>query len=202
MKITKIEEQKKAKDRVSVFVDGRFSFGISANLLVDFDIYKGKEVSASEVEKFKEGDNISKCLAKAYRFLSYRPRSEKEMSDKLLEKYEPKVVEGVIERLKKYRYIDDCEFSRLWVESRRSGRSARAISYELQRKGVAKEKIEEALELLDKDAELEAALVLVRSKSKYQNLTRDEAYQKIGGFLSRRGYSYEIIKKVISELST
>jgi regulatory protein len=200
MKITKIEEQKKTKGRVNVYVDDEFSFGINANLLVDLDIYKGKEVSPAEIERYKESDNLSKCLSKAYRFLSYRPRSEKEMREKLLEKYDPEIVDEAIEKLREYKYVDDAEFSRIWAESRKSGHSARAISFELQKKGISKEIIESTIESLDKESEYQAAIDLVKNKSKYQNLSKEDAYKKVGGFLSRRGYSYDIIKKVISEL--
>jgi len=199
-KVTRIEEQKKDKNRVNIYIDDEFSFGMSALLLVDYDIYKGKEVTQKEIERYKEGDDLTKCLAKAYRFLSYRPRSEKEMRDKLLEKFDQDNVDEAIEKLKKYSYIDDAEFARAWVCSRESGRSAKAISFELKRKGIAPEIIEEATSGLNSEKELSLALDIVNSKSKYQGLTKPDAYKKVGGFLSRRGYSYEIIKKVIEEL--
>lgn len=201
MKITKIEEQKKRGDRVSVFIDEKFAFGISANALVDFDLYKGKELTGKEIEKIKEGDSISKCLDKAYRFLSYRARSEKEMRDKLLEKFEPHTVDEAITRLKRFNLVNDKEFARAWINSRFAGRSKKALAFELKNKGVVKLIIEEALKDITTDDEYQVALELVSKKSKYQNLDKNEAYTKIGGFLARRGYSYEIIKKVIKELT-
>jgi regulatory protein len=201
MKITRIEPQKKAPGRVNVYVDDEFSFGISDKLLIDFDLYKGKEVEEKEIDKYKEGDSLSKCLDKAYHFLSYRQRSEKEMRDKLLEKYEEKTVEEAIERLKEYNLINDAEFSRMWVEQRGMGRGKRALSFELKRKGIDKDIIEEALEKIDPDKEYESALRLVKGKHKYKNLDRNEAYKKIAPFLSRRGYGYDTIKRVISEIA-
>ena len=124
------------------------------------------------------------------------------MRDKLLEKFEPETVEPCIVKLKEYSFVNDPEFARMWVSSRGQGRSAKALSFELQRKGIDKLTIEEALEGVGKESELEAALALVKSKPKYRGLDRNEAYQKVGGFLSRRGYNYDIIKKVIDEIST
>lgn len=199
-KITKIESQKKRAGRVNVYVDEEFAFGLPEKLLIDFDIYKGKEVSQAEIERYKAGNDLSKCLDKAYRFLSYRPRSEKEIRDKLIEKYPDTLVEEAVAKLKDYNFVNDDEFARMWVNSRSSGRSARALAFELKNKGVAKEVIEKALLDIDSNAEFESALALVSSKTKYQGLERDAAYKKIGGFLSRRGYNYEIIKKVIYAL--
>jgi len=169
--------------------------------LVDYDLYKGKELTPKDEEKIKGAESISKCLDKAYRYLSYRPRSEKEMRDKLLEKFEPETVGKAIERLKEYKFIDDADFARMWVSQRGSSRSAKALSYELQRKGVAKEVIEAAVAEIDKEAEFKNALALIESKSKYQGLDKNEAYQKVGGFLARRGYNYDIIKLVIAEIT-
>lgn len=200
-KITKIEEQKKAKDRVNIYVDDVFAFGLSSLLLVDCDIYKGKEVNEAEIEKYKSGDDLAKCLAKAYNFLSYRMRSEKEMREKLLEKYNEEIVEKAIQKLAEYNYVNDDDFGRAWVNSRKLGRSKKAISFELKRKGLTEEVIERSLNDLDSDSEFEAALELIKSRKKYHDLSRDEAYQKVGGFLSRRGYGYDVIKKVIKEMN-
>lgn len=200
MKITAIEPQKKAKDRANIFIEGKYSFGVPQKLIVDLDLYKGKEISKEDIEKYKKEDSLSKCLDKAYRFLSYRPRSEKEITEKLLERYDEKTVKKAVKKLKEYKYISDRDFAKSWVASRLLGRSKKALRIELVKKGVNKEIIEESLSDIDSETEYKNALNLVKSKRKYQNLTRDEAYKKVGGFLSRRGYSYDVIKKVINEI--
>lgn len=199
VKITSIKPQIKAPGRVNVYVDSEFSFGISEKMIIDFDLYKGKEITQNEIEIYKERDSLGKCLDKAYRYLSYRPKSEKEMRDKLLEKYEEKTVGEAIEKLKEYNFLNDKDFSRMWVEQRSVGRGKRALAFELKRKGIDKDTIEEALSEMDTDKEFESALRLVRGKEKYKNLDRNEVYKKIAPFLSRRGYSYDVIKKVLDE---
>lgn len=199
-KITAIEPQAKAKNRTNIFVDDKFSFGIDERLLSDSDLFIGKEISDADVVRYKEGDNYQKCMEKAFRFLSFRPRSEKEMRDKLLEKYDEKIVAKAIKKLTGYGYVNDAEFARMWMESRKVGRGKRALSFELSRKGVAKEVIEESLLGLSDDSEFESALELVKKRSKYQNLDRNEKYKKIAPFLARRGYGYDVIKRVIAEV--
>jgi len=199
-KITEISPQAKAPHRVNIYIDEVFKFGIDERLLLDFDLYIGKEISEADIEKYKEGDAFQKCMDKAFRFLSFRMRSEKEMRDKLLEKYDEATVKKAIRRLQQLKFIDDTGFTRAWVESRKVGRGKKALAFELSRKGVEKEIIDEALFDLSEDEELESALELVKKRSKYKGLDKNEAYQKIGGFLSRRGYSYDVIKKVINEV--
>lgn len=199
-KITAIETQKRS-GRVNIYLDGIFAVGIDEKLLVDFNLYKDRELSEAEVKELKEAENLSKCLTKAYRFLSFRARSKAEMEKKLLEKFSPETVQKALKKLADYNYINDAEFARAWVETRKSGRGKRMLAFELKNKGVAKETIDEALADLENAEELEHALSLVRTKPKYQNLERNEAYQKVGSFLSRRGYSYDTIKEVINEIA-
>lgn len=199
-KITKLEEQKKRAGRINIYIDDTFAFGISDKLLLDYDLYKGKELKEKDIKKIKEAENISKCLDKAYRFLSFRPRSEKEMREKLGERFEEDTVFAAITKLKKYNYINDADFARMWVSSRSSGRSAKALAFELKRKGIERSIIDDALVEIDSEVEFKSAIDLVRAKSKYFKLEKVEAYPKIGGFLARRGYNYDIIKRVISEL--
>lgn len=199
-KVTAIETQKRS-GRVNIYLDGIFAAGIDEKLLIDFNLYKDRELNDDEVKELKEAENLSKCLAKAYHFLSFRARSQAEMEKKLLEKFSPDVVKDALRKLTNYNYINDKEFTRTWIETRKIGRGKRMLAFELKNKGVAKEIIEEELTGLENDEEFEHALSLVRSKSKYQNLDRNEAYQKVGAFLSRRGYNYEIIKKVLDEIA-
>jgi regulatory protein len=201
MKITSIKSQAKDRGRVNIFVDEEYCLAIPEKMIVDFDIYKGKEITEKDLEVLKSGDSNSKCLDKAYHFLSYRPRSEKEMKDKLLEKYDEKTVDETIAKLKEYNLINDADFARMWVESRKMGRGPKALSFELKRKGIDGDIIENALAEIDTEEQYETALTLIRARSKYKGLDRNEAYKKVAPFLSRRGYTYDIISKVIKEIA-
>lgn len=198
-KITAIKKQEKRAGRVNIFIDDVFAVGISEKLLIDFDLFKGKELTSGELIKLKEAESVSKCLDKAYRFLSFRQRSEHEMWHKLAEKFDEAVVEQAIETLKKYDYINDRKFATFWIENRKMGRGKKALSFELKNKGIEKELIESSTNNINREEEIESALVLVSNKKKYRGLSGDEAYRKIGGFLSRRGYSYDVIKEVIKK---
>jgi len=195
-KITKISVQKNT-ERLNIYLDGVFAFGIRQELLGDYDLRVGKELSKGEIARLNKDDELKRCLDKAYRYLSYRPRSEKEVTDKLLEKYPQKTVMAALKKLKEYKYVDDSAFIKFWLDSRASSRGPALLRLELSQKGVSKTLIEESLSSIDKEALIEDALKLVRGKKKYRDLDANDLYKKVAPFLSRRGYGYDIIKEVI-----
>ena len=88
------------------------------------------------------------CLDAAYRYLSYRPRSEEELRRRLLHRgFDSGVVEKVIAKLKERNLIDDIAFAQFWKDSRLSfePKSKGLISKELRAKKVAPEIIEEVI---------------------------------------------------------
>ena len=134
------------------------------------------------------------------RFLSYRPRSELEVKDNLIKKKaSPEIIEAVIARLKEYKFLDDLEFAQWFVKSRTSTKpkAGRIIKMELKQKGIDEETIGDLKLTVD---DLDNAKKLVNKKmDKYEGLKRQELYEKLGGFLARRGFNWDIIKKAIDE---
>jgi len=150
-------------------------------------------------------DEFEKFLNSALRFLSYRPRSEKEVADNLKKKKaSDSIVQLVIKKLKEQRFLNDREFAKWWIEQRTVVKPTglRLIKIELKRKGIDKELIDEIIQESEHLVrnELEMARTLVQKRiDKLKNLDRQKIYQKLGGFLSRRGFDYDTIKKSIDE---
>lgn len=150
-------------------------------------------------------EKIAKYLENCYRYLSIRNRSEKEIRDYLVKKKaEPEIIEAIVERLKKQKFLDDEVFARGWVLSRArfkpKGKSA--LKFELLQKGITKELIEKVLAETHEeipDEITQAKNLIGRRIEKLQGVPRQEIYQKVGGFLARRGFSWEVIKKAIDE---
>jgi regulatory protein len=146
---------------------------------------------------------FEKYYTYALKFLSYRPRSEKELQDSLIRrKAPPEIREKIIELLKEQHFLNDEEFTRWWIEQRTTfkPRSKRAVSMELKQKGIAQEIITKYLVETEETAvnDLEQALRLTQKKiRKYAHLDRQEIYQKLGGALARKGFSWDIIKRAI-----
>lgn len=200
IKITKISPQKN-KDRVSLYSGETFITGIDNSLLVEFGLSTGMELDENLLTKLEAADEVKKALNKAYRFLSYRPRSEHEVLRKLSEKFPEEVVEKAVTKLKRLHYVDDKSFVSFWIEVRGNSRGPALLRSELLKKGIAKPLIDSALEFADREKMIEDALSLIKSKRRYRELDKEELYKKVAPFLARRGYGYEIIKEVISNLS-
>jgi regulatory protein len=151
-------------------------------------------------------ENFQKLRNYALKLLSFRPRTEKEISGKLKQfsikrGINTKLVEELIQELTSQGLINDKEFAAWWIDQRDNFRpkGKRALVVELRNKGVVPEIIEEVLTFKKSDEdEYQSAKKLIDKKlSVFRNLSRDELKMKIGNFLSRRGFSWEIIYKVI-----
>lgn len=146
-------------------------------------------------------DQFEKLLALALRFLSLRPHSEKEVKDYLQKKkFSQEEKDKVLGYLQEHRLIDDREFARWFIDQRTrvKPQGERLIRLELRQKGINEEIMSAVLK--DPDSEIinqeEAAKMLIEKKLlRYQHLSRQEIYQKLGAFLARRGFDWETIRK-------
>ena len=138
------------------------------------------------------------------RFLSYRPRSEKEVIDYLRKKkISENVISQIMAKLSEYKFIDDKKFTQFWIEQRTKfkHKPTWVIKLELRQKGINQELIEEVLSTIDdtKDADLISAKKLAEKKLDfYRNLEPSKRREKVISFLLRKGFSYDIVKKILS----
>ena len=119
MLITKIEIQKKRKDRYNIYIDDEFKFGVDENTLIKFDLQKGREIADAEVEEIENEEIVVKAFSSAIRSLKLRDHSEKEIRDKLKQKeFNNSVIEKAIAKLYKLDFLNDERFARIWVSDR------------------------------------------------------------------------------------
>lgn len=188
--ITALKLQKKNKERVSVYLDGRYAFSLAA--IEAARLRRGQLLSDQEIEDLLKRDSFQKAYNRALRFLSYRPRSEAEMRRYLQGKKVPPTIEAkVVERLTSAGLLDDQAFASYWVENRESfnPRGRYALRYELRQKGLNEETIALALEEIDEEDS--AYRALINRARRMPPLDRGAFYKKLGSYLRRRGFSYE-----------
>ena len=193
--ITALEPQKKNPNRINLFIDGCFSLGISRN--VGGCLRVGQKISEKEIDELIKDDSNEKAFQSALHFLSFRNRSEYEIRRNLIGKgFVEEEISEVIEDLKKRGYLDEEKFAREWVESRSTSkpRGRRLLVYELQQKKVNPEKIAQALQILPDEITLalNAARKIIH---RYEDMEIDIFNKKVTGFLIRRGFDFEIIRK-------
>ena len=197
--ITDIKPQRRDKNRVNVFLDGKFAFSLAYNKAKVLTV--GQGLSQVVMANLLENESVDKAYEKAAQFIGYRPRSILEVRNRLI-KYgiESKVIEKVINRLQEENALNDTEFALLWVENRRAfrPRGKLLLRKELLDKGINDSDIEIALSEVEESAD---ARQLAYSKlSKYNDSSLDYLRQRIWSLLSRNGFDYSIVNDVVSEI--
>lgn len=204
MRITALEQQAHNPERVSLYLDGTFALGISAELMLKMNLHLDQELSTADLEQLKSEEARQQAVERAINYLSFRPRSQAEVRRYLRKKETPPdIIEAVLERLQRLDYVNDRSFASFWVENRErfNPRGAQALRNELRMKGVEREVVEEVVddeqdeELALRAASRKAALLLQTPGIDYSTFRN-----RLGGFLQRRGFSYEIVARVVRAL--
>ncbi len=202
-RITKIEPQKRNRTRRSIWLDGNYSFSLSEAVLRQSDLRVGDEVSDSEVTKLVSLDQKEKAKEIAFRYLGYRPRTIKEVADKLKGKGMPtEIITAVIEDLQRLQLLDDRSFARSWITERMAHRprGRRLLFRELRQKGLGAELIEEAIDELY-PPEVELAKQLLRKRlSRFKGLEPQKLRARVWSLLLRRGFSPQTAQECMDEL--
>ena len=195
-KITEIKQQVRRQDRYSIFIDGKYTFSLSENELMQSGIKINKSYSPSELEQLKQTAVLDKAYMRSLDLIMRRQRSEWEVRDYLKRKdYDLDTIEKTVYRLKKASYVDDAKFAESWIRNRRllKSTSKRKLFTELKQKRVDESVINSALEE-DETDEIQILRELVEKK-RQQSRYQDD--QKLIAFLLRQGFNYEQIKEVL-----
>lgn len=203
MKISRIETQKNNKDRLNIYIEDTFAFGISVDVFVKYNLQKGQEIQDDFIEEILLAEENNQAINSAVKYLSYRQRSIKEVNEHLNRKgYEESIIEKTIDYLLEKNYLNDYEFAQSFIRDKSylNKYGINKIRYELLNKGVSKEIVAKTLRF-DGDEEYDNAMALAQKKmNSYRGQDRNSIYRKLGGFLQRRGYRYDTVSKVLKEV--
>lgn len=200
--VTRLAFQKRTDERVNVYLDGEYALALPA--LEAARLKVGQQLTDAEIAALRATDATAKAYDRAVQFLSIRPRSSVEVRRRLQQaEVDAETVEAVITRLTEQGYLNDAEFARYWVENRQLFRpkGEQALRQELRQAGVDNEIIQQSLEGLDTS---EAAYAAARSKAeRLKTLAKEDPQafkQKLGNFLLRRGFNYDIVREITKRL--
>ena len=193
MKITTIKQQVKNPERVSIFVDDKYSFSLSLDELIKYKLKNNQDFSEADVKKFKKISDDGKLRGRALEWLMNRPHSEREFRDYLYrKKAEPEQIDNLVAEFTGKGYLDNAKFA-LWYSEllARRGKSNRAITAELYKKGIAKDIIEESLSSEPEDEQTRLRQ-MIEKKSKLSRYKNDP--QKLAQYLVAQGFSWQDVK--------
>ena len=112
-RITGIESQKKNSNRVSVFINDKFGFGLHHDVLLQHGVHTGQDLDEELISKLRAADALVRAKEAAIVYLGHRARTEQEVRKKLRGKgFEPAIIDQVVARLHELSYLDDAGFAR------------------------------------------------------------------------------------------
>jgi len=211
--ITSIEPQKKNKNRYNIFIDGIFAFGVDTSSILSNNLKTGKKFTQEQLNKIYFKEELNKYMDKVMRYLGYRMRSEKEVVDYLTKKIsekenikfnearESKIIEQILIKLKKYKYINDLEFANWFYKSKIKSRPTAKlpIKIELIKKGISVEIIEKIMENFPSETQLAKKAIEKKIKS-WTKLDDVNLKKKVYTYLSARGFNYDTIRDTFAFL--
>lgn len=184
--------------------------GKKCRIIIDDDIvvqlYKGevrklgiKADSQFSDKSYNEMYNIlnKRARERSLFLLKDMDKTEKQIRDKLkLGDYPEDIINNAIEFLKKYGYVDDIRYAKLYISSKQNSKSIKQIELELYKKGVNKETVSEALLEMDLSNE-EALNKLIEKIIKKYDLNDKTQYNKMCRYLLGKGFSYREIQEAL-----
>ena len=197
--ITGIEVQRGGGRRAHVFLDGEPAFSLDVAVATEQGLALGQALSDSRVEEILRAERHHRCRQAALRLLGYRPRSEKEIRDRLVRRFDGETIDDVVSELAGRQAIDDEAFARFWRDNRESfsPRGRGLLRAELRAKGVAAEVVDEVVQAVDEE---EGAYRAAQRKARTLEPDYEAFRRRLGDFLRRRGYSYGVASRTVERL--
>lgn len=208
--ISRISSQKSGK-RVNLYLDGQFFCGLDLSVALKHNLKVGQKLSEDKLTTLVNQSTTETFFQKALNFISYRPRSEKEVRDYLKRKHKKKaqddakgaaLIDQSIKKLKKRGFLDDHDFAKWWIKQRLDFRPKGkiALKSELFKKGVDRKIIDDILKEISVKDELKAARrIYEKALKQLKSVEPKKRKQRLISRLSSRGFFWEVIKTLIDE---
>ncbi len=194
----KLRPNRRNPNKLSLYLDGRYFTSLSRDLVLKLGITTDEELTEEQVDLLGLRANEEKARSYALRLLSYRPRSKNELLERLTKKgYPQEIIRKVVENLAKENLISDYEYAksivRHYLNFRLKGRHK--IIYELKKRGISEEIINQVLKEINPEEELRALKTLLAKKL----MSKTQEPSKLKARLMRSGFSLSLINKVLHE---
>lgn len=196
MKITGLKQQVKRPDRVSVYVDGKYSFSLAKDQMSGLGLKTGQDVDPEQVKNYLADSAFGKLRDQAYRWLAIRLRSEWEVQTYLDRKSQDEAQkQRLLTLLNEQGYVDDKKFADAWIRHRNliKPMSNYRLKQELLQKRLPMEVINEALIEQPQDDVAAIKQLVAKRGHRYSD------QQKLMAYLARQGFRYDDIKTALTE---
>lgn len=201
--VTGIRAQARDSQRVNLMIDDEFALGISLDTLAHEGIFVGQYLDAERIQQLMAADAYDRAKQTAIRLLELRPRSQREINDRLRQRgFSNDTIQQVITRLGEAGLLNDAAFAQYLVEQRRNSgqRGSIAIQHDLRRHGIHQHIISAHMHadgLVDED--MAQALAHARKLlPRVRGADRATFLRRVGGALQRRGFPLAAVKQALA----
>ena len=199
MVVTQIAEL--SKSRCKVYIDQEFAFVLYKGELRLYKVAEGKEITQKDYEELTKAVLPRRAKLRAMNLLQKRAYTEKQLRDKLKDGgYPEEILEGAIEYVKSYRYVDDVQYALDYISCHESGKSVKMLEIQLLGKGISKENIREAFYRWQEQGgqqDEEGMIQKLLEKKHYSAECDMKEKNRIYGFLLRKGFSPDKIQEAM-----
>ena len=180
---------------------GKMDGSLSAKAIIsgtapdtDADLNLGVDVDPGT--DFDLGDAKRAC-DKAVYYLQFSGKTEYELRKKLAEQgFLPASVNKAVEFVKAYRYLDDEEYVRRYIEKNANKKSKKQMTGELYQKGITAEILNRGFEDMPVNEE-EQILAIAKKRGFDAKMSSPEEKRKLFSYLARKGFSYDRIRAAL-----
>ena len=206
MFITRILRTKNRGRAYAVYIDGSRAFELSDDVLAHFRLSVGDEIDEAAVEQIVTAEARSRAQQLAINYLSYRPRSTREVINHLTRKgFAEDLARRTAQHLQKFQFLDDAKFARVFVRDRLSRKPVGKahLRRSLQEKGIPPNVVEQVLRELitEEDQEKAAEQLAVRrlriARSSFEKLPGERRKTRLLEYLLRHGFSHDIANRTV-----
>ena len=202
--ITKIEVQKRNKDRANIYIDNEYAFSLSNELVYREGLKVNESIDIEKIKDIAKEDNYLKCKETALRIVEKTYKSEKELKDKLsLKGYDNEAISKTMSVLKEYNFVSDSNYAKMYVKDKVKFQGKKKIKYDLSKKGINDKIIDEEICNIDYEDERNTAYNLAIKKYNIiskRELDKFKLSQKLYRFLLSKGYDYSTVSYVVKKV--
>jgi regulatory protein len=210
MLITKVQKSRRERNRYDVYFDDQKSLRVSESVRTKFGLFTGVQIDDETLDNLRAADERERAHQIAVNFISYRPRSSREVLDRLTKKgFDPSLSSELVERLRELNLLNDIEFARMFVRDRllRKPMGRALLRKKLMEKGISFQMCESVIKeyVTDRDEEVAAKNLLTRklkmSQARYSKLDPVTRQKRLMDYLLQRGFSHEVASKTARSLT-
>lgn len=200
MEITKLTPQVKNPHRINLYVDGKFYRGLDRLVALKLGLKPGLTLNPRLVDQLETTQSENSAWEWALRSLQTSSKSVRDMRRKLVQKFEPELVDKLMERLLGADLLNDTRLAEQVVQRlvAQGTKSKKEILLKLRQKGIELEVARATLTGIETDAGSAAMLAQIKNRALKPGLSWHERHEKLVSYLARKGFNYPDIQKAVT----